>query len=52
MTTTTTGPLRGYELAFLETGDTLVRDGGRYLILMWLCRIHGEIAQSARAPHP
>jgi hypothetical protein len=35
----TTGPLRGYEMAFLEAGGVLVRDDGRHLILIWLCRI-------------
>jgi hypothetical protein len=50
--TNTTGPLHGYELAFLEAGGVLVRDGSRHLILMWLCRIPWRDSSVGRAPGP
>lgn len=40
-----TGPLHGYELAFLKAGGVLVRDDGRRLVLMWLCRKGGADEQ-------
>lgn len=34
---TPTGPLRGYEVAFMRQGHILVRDYGNRIVLMWLC---------------
>ena len=31
-------PLHGYELMFLKAGNVLVRDNGRRIVMMWLCR--------------
>ena len=33
---TPSGPLHGYELAFLRRGHVLVRDYGNRIVLMWL----------------